>query len=107
MRFTIGYGVSGDEFFDDTLLMGDGVMVNQLEIPCPKLPKEFKVERIVHVLGDNLQASMNVIEISSLNELLTLSRKMGCNLILERQSQEMLNAVGAILPEFCIVIEEN
>lgn len=39
MKFTIGYGVSGNEFFDDTLLMGDGVMVNQLEIPCPKIAK--------------------------------------------------------------------
>jgi len=109
MKFTIGYGISGNEFFKDTLLMGEDFdsIVNQLDIECPPLPTEFKVERVVHVLGDNIQASMSIIEINSLNELLTLGRKMGCNLILERQPQEMLNTVGATLPEFCIVIEET
>lgn len=106
MKFTIGYGINDEDLDNDTFLMGENGIVNQLDIHCPELPEPYKTERIVHVIDENTQASVSIIEIDSLEQLLDLSRKLGRDLTLERQPQEMLDSVGATLPEFCIIIAD-
>lgn len=107
MKFAIGYGFGeNDDLDSDTLLMGENGIVNQLDIHCPELPEPYKAERIIHVVDENMQASISIIEIDSLEQLLDLSRKLGRDLTLERQPQGMLDTVGATLPEFSIIIND-
>jgi len=105
MKFAIGYG-GNDHLDEDTLLVGEDGVVNQLDIYCPALPDGFKTERITYRLDEAHQAVVTVVEINSLEHLLELSRKMGRDISLDRQPQEMLDTVGAKLPEFCIIINE-
>jgi|SRR5688572_1498847 len=110
MKFTIGYNLPDKDLDNDTLLMGETGIVHQLDIPCPKLPEGFKAEKIVHVIcksRDDMQALISIVEINSIEQLLDLSRKLGRDLTLERQPQEMFDTVGASLPEFCIVVHSS
>jgi len=106
MKFSIGYGVTDNDFDNDTLLVGEDGPINQLDVRCPVLPEPFKTERVIHIVDQNIQCAVSLIEIESIEQLLDLSRKLGRDLVLERQPQDMFDSVGATLPEFCIVIAD-
>jgi hypothetical protein len=108
MKFTISHGLDPDEDhgdYDDIVIGEDGTPTRQITLNKPDVPPRYKLKHEVKVFGDAIQISYWTIEISSLKELLELSKEIGSDITLERQPEDVRNGIGSHFPEFAIVIQ--
>lgn len=108
MKFTISHGLEPEdvqEDYDDIVLAEDGTPTRQITLGKPDIPEHYKLKHEIVMLDDTVQISYWTIEISSIKELINLSKEIGADITLERQPEDVRNGIGSRFPEFALVIQ--